>query len=106
MVRRIEENRDEYPHWISAFWVPALLVTHAITFVVLVKCWPAQTRSPSSHPQEAVMQIKFASIMVEDQDKALQFYTQMLGFTRRPTFRWASTVSSLSPRPRVWKALS
>jgi len=26
-------------YWIPAFWVPALLVTHAITFVVLVKHW-------------------------------------------------------------------
>ncbi len=27
-------------YWIPAFWVPALLVTHYITFVVLVKHWP------------------------------------------------------------------
>ena len=26
-------------YWIPAFWVPALLVTHAITFVVLIKHW-------------------------------------------------------------------
>ncbi len=26
-------------YWIPAFWVPALLVTHYITFVVLVKHW-------------------------------------------------------------------
>lgn len=26
-------------YWIPAFWVPALLVTHYITFVVLVKYW-------------------------------------------------------------------
>jgi hypothetical protein len=31
-------------YWIPAFWVPALLVTHYITFVVLLKYWtgPAQ----------------------------------------------------------------
>jgi hypothetical protein len=28
-------------YWIPAFWVPALLVTHAITFVVLLKHWRA-----------------------------------------------------------------
>ena len=28
-------------YWIPAFWVPALLVTHAVTFVVLLKHWPA-----------------------------------------------------------------
>jgi len=27
-------------YWIPAFWVPALLVTHAITFIVLLKHWP------------------------------------------------------------------
>jgi hypothetical protein len=26
-------------YWIPAFWVPALLVTHYITFVVLLKHW-------------------------------------------------------------------
>lgn len=27
-------------YWIPAFWVPALLVTHYVTFVVLVRHWP------------------------------------------------------------------
>jgi hypothetical protein len=31
-------------YWIPAFWVPALLVTHAVTFVVLLKHWPADAR--------------------------------------------------------------
>jgi len=26
-------------YWIPAFWVPALLVTHYVTFVVLVRHW-------------------------------------------------------------------
>jgi len=26
-------------YWIPAFWVPALLVTHFVTFVVLIKYW-------------------------------------------------------------------
>lgn len=26
-------------YWIPAFWVPALLMTHYITFVVLLKHW-------------------------------------------------------------------
>jgi hypothetical protein len=32
-------------YWIPAFWVPALLVTHYITFRVLLKPWPATGRS-------------------------------------------------------------
>ena len=31
-------------YWIPAFWVPALLVTHYITFVVLVKYWKGAAR--------------------------------------------------------------
>jgi hypothetical protein len=32
-------------YWIPAFWVPALLVTHYITFLILLKHWPhAQVR--------------------------------------------------------------
>lgn len=31
-------------YWIPAFWVPALIVTHIVTFIVLLQHWP----SPSS----------------------------------------------------------
>jgi hypothetical protein len=31
-------------YWIPAFWVPALLVTHYITFVVLLKHWAGDAR--------------------------------------------------------------
>jgi hypothetical protein len=30
-------------YWIPAFWVPALLVTHYITFIVLLRHWKAST---------------------------------------------------------------
>ncbi len=44
------------------------------------------------------MQIKLASVMVDDQEKALRFYTEVLGFTKKADvpigpFRWL-TVSS------------
>ncbi len=44
------------------------------------------------------MQIKLASVMVDNQDKALRFYTTILGFVKKAditmgTFRWL-TVSS------------
>ena len=35
-------------YWIPAFWVPALLVTHWITFIVLVRHWPVASDSPRS----------------------------------------------------------
>jgi len=35
-------------YWIPALWVPGLLVTHYVTFIVLVRPWPEKaTRHPS-----------------------------------------------------------
>lgn len=45
------------------------------------------------------MQIKVTSVMVDDQEKALAFYTQKLGFKKMadiqmgPTYRWLTVVS-------------
>ena len=45
------------------------------------------------------MQIKIASLYVNDQDRALDFYTTKLGFTKMadipmgPTYRWLTVVS-------------
>jgi predicted enzyme related to lactoylglutathione lyase len=44
------------------------------------------------------MKIKLTSIYVDDQDKALRFYTEMLGFTQKADFsnaqfRWLTVVS-------------
>ena len=35
-------------YWIPAFWVPALLVTHYLTFVVLLRHWPRAARPGGS----------------------------------------------------------
>ena len=32
-------------YWIPAFWVPALLVTHYVTFVILIRYWTADRGS-------------------------------------------------------------
>lgn len=44
------------------------------------------------------MQIKFSSVMVDDQEKALRFYTDVLGFVKMADipigeFRWLTVVS-------------
>jgi hypothetical protein len=31
-------------YWIPAFWVPALLVTHYVAFIVLIRYWPEPAR--------------------------------------------------------------
>ena len=38
-------------YWIPAFWVPALLVTHYITFVVLLKYWKGELLDVRHAPQ-------------------------------------------------------
>ena len=48
------------------------------------------------------MQIKLTGIFVDDQDKALQFYTDVLGFVKKMEFqagkyKWLTVVSSEDP---------
>ena len=49
------------------------------------------------------MRIKLASIMVDDQDKALKFYTEVFGFAKKHDipvggeFRWITVVSPEGP---------
>jgi glyoxylase I family protein len=50
------------------------------------------------------MRIKLTSIMVDDQDKALRFYTDVLGFVPKQNipvggpYRWLTVVSPEAPR--------
>lgn len=49
------------------------------------------------------MRIKLTSIMVDDQDKALKFYTEVLGFEKKHEFpvgeyKWLTVVSPESPQ--------
>ncbi len=48
------------------------------------------------------MQIKLTSVFVDDQDKALKFYTDVLGFVKKMDFsagnyRWLTVVSPEEP---------
>ena len=48
------------------------------------------------------MKIKVTSVYVDDQNKAMRFYTQVLGFTKKTDFsqgpyRWLTVVSSEEP---------
>lgn len=38
------------------------------------------------------MRIVVTSVFVEDQEQALGFYTEILGFRKRRTYRWANFV--------------
>ena len=57
-------------------------------------------------PRRRTMEIKYMSILVNDQDKALKFYTEKLGFVKKADMqdgdsplRWLTVVS-----PKVTKA--
>jgi len=46
------------------------------------------------------MKIKLISVFVDDQDKALKFYTEVLGFVKKreiPAIRWLNVVSPEEP---------
>ena len=48
------------------------------------------------------MRLKFTSVFVDDQDKALKFYTEILGFVKKTDitageFRWLTVVSPEEP---------
>ena len=48
------------------------------------------------------MRIKLTSIMVDDQDKALKFYTEILGFRKKHdipvgAYKWLTVVSPEGP---------
>lgn len=48
------------------------------------------------------MQIKLTSVFVDDQDKALKFYTEVLGFQKKMefsagTYKWLTVVSPQEP---------
>lgn len=49
------------------------------------------------------MKIKLSSLLVEDQDKALRFYTEVLGFVKKTEipmgeFKWLTVVSPEGPQ--------
>ncbi len=49
------------------------------------------------------MQIRLSSVLVDDQEKALTFYTEMLGFAKKEDipmgeFRWLTVVSNSEPQ--------
>lgn len=57
---------------------------------------------PVSEGKEDRMKIKLMTVYVDDQDKALQFYTKVLGFARKADisqgpYRWLTLVSAEEP---------
>ncbi len=63
----------------------------------------AQTaRGQNGKQRRSTMRIKLSSVYVDDQDKALKFYTEVLGFVKKRDIpvgqaRWLTVVSPLEP---------
>jgi catechol 2,3-dioxygenase-like lactoylglutathione lyase family enzyme len=58
------------------------------------------TPALSNAPATSTLQIKLSSVIVDDQDKALKFYTEVLGFVKKreiPALRWLTVVSPNDP---------
>ena len=76
---------------------------------LVILLWPRGETNAVSAPantnlvQTPAMRIKFTSVMVDDQDKALRFYTDVLGFVKKRddlstgTNRFLTVVSPLEP---------
>ena len=63
---------------------------------------PALAHCAPMSRKEATMRIKLTSIFVDDQDKALRFYTKVLGFVKKREFpvgeyKWITVVSPEGP---------
>jgi catechol 2,3-dioxygenase-like lactoylglutathione lyase family enzyme len=72
--------------------------------VAIFALWPRLTNGNPSNPATASgITIKLTSVMVDDQDKALRFYSDILGFNKKrdlllgPSERWLTVVSSDGP---------
>jgi RNA polymerase sigma factor (sigma-70 family) len=72
--------------------------------VAIFALWPRLTNGNPSNPASASgITIKLTSVMVDDQDKALKFYSDILGFNKKrdlllgPSERWLTVVSSDGP---------
>ncbi len=77
-------------------------------FVVALLCWSSGVATQDSEQKSeqskgcGSMKIKLTSIFVDDQEKAIKFYTEVLGFAKKADFpvgefRWLTVVSALEP---------
>ncbi len=89
-----ENQRKSGPGWIGfVLWI---IVE---TAVGILKEWVESIRrNHGIKRRKGNMEIRYASVLVDDQDKALQFYTEKLGFVKKDDgmdgqWRWVTVVS-------------
>lgn len=68
----------------------------------MVMYWKLRRQAASSASEGMQMKIKLTGVYVDDQEKALRFYTEALGFIKKAeftngSFRWLTVVSPNDP---------
>lgn len=71
------------------------------TAIGIVKEWALLIKQSKTRKTRKTMEIRYLSVLVDDQDKALQFYTEKLGFVKKSDMvdgdsplRWLTVVSA------------
>jgi len=70
------------------------------SFILALSCLPAGLMAQNA--PSVALKIKLCSVMVDDQQKALKFYTEVLGFVKKRDmpagkYRWLTVVSPKGP---------
>lgn len=79
--------------------------TLTLSLLLLGACGSASPRAsapPAPAPHHAGLQIKLTTVYVDDQDKALHFYTDVMGFAKKDDvdnggYRWLTVTSPANP---------
>ena len=92
---------------IAVVFLVGMIITVGVSFILLnnsrqIPSSDSKDASTETQSKGPSMRIKIASIFVDDQDKALMFYTEKLGFIKKDdipvgNFRWLTVVSPDAP---------
>lgn len=77
---------------------PNVVPGYAVSLGALLRRGEAARPGEPTVPREAAVQIRLTSVPVDDQDTAVRFYTEMLGFAKQVDitmgeFRWLTVTS-------------
>lgn len=74
------------------------------TALAIIKEWACLFQQGKAQPARRTMEIRYMSVLVDDQEKALRFYTEKLGFVKKndvpdgdSPLRWLTVVSPDGP---------
>ena len=84
MEQTFRDLCDEYQRRSCQGWIGFILWIFVETAVGILKEWVESIRQNFGRKKrKGTVEIRYASILVDDQDKALQFYTEKLGFVKK-----------------------